>query len=146
MANPLRTQLTIAAEFPKHFFLENLAVRRDNSLLITVANRGELYYLPPPPPDALVEPLLLHTFSTLPGGIAELEPDLFVILNGNVYTTHDNYLHRLDLRGWTPGRPAKVDLVLAFPPTMIAGNGCCALSPTTLLVADSGHLRTDRPA
>lgn len=133
-----QARLTIAAQFPEHFFLENIAVRHNNSLLITVANRHELYYVPPPPRvGAEVEPVLLHTFDQLVGGIAELEPDVFAVLSGNVYTTHDNYLHRLDLRGWEPGSRVKPELLLSFPESVLGWNGCCALSETAILAADT---------
>jgi hypothetical protein len=131
------TRLTIAAPFPAHFFLENIAVRQDNSMLITVVQPKELYYLPPPHPDEEVEPVLLHTFDELTTGIAELEPDVFVVFTTNAYTTHENYLHRLDMRGWTPSAPAKPELIFTFPKATIALNGCCALSPKTVLAADS---------
>lgn len=136
MPSIVRTQLSVVSEFPEHFFLENIAVRHDNSMLVTVANRNALYYLPPPGSDA-VNPLLLHTFDAFAGGIAELEPDLFVVLTGNVYTTHDNYLHRLDLRGWTPIQPAVPERILAFPPALLGLNGCCALSSAMLFAADT---------
>jgi len=58
----------------------------------------------PPSPGADVEPVLLHTFDELTTGIAELEPDVFVVFTTNAYTTHENYMHRLDLRGWMPER------------------------------------------
>src|SRR5262245_62007267 len=99
-----QTRLSIAARFPPHYFLENIAVRQDNSMLITVVQPKELYYLAPPSPGADVEPVLLHTFDELTTGIAELEPDVFVVFTTNAYTTHENYMHRLDLRGWMPER------------------------------------------
>jgi hypothetical protein len=138
MSGTSSTQLSIAAEFPEHFFLENIAVRSDNSLLVTVANRHELYYVPPPTGLAsAVLPLLLHRFDALAGGIAELETDVFAVLTGNIYTTHDNYVHRLDLRGWFPGEPAVPEQILCFPPEMRGINGCCAVSPATLFAADT---------
>ena len=70
MSNILQARLTIAAEFPQHFFLENLAVRHDNSMLIAVVNRKELYYLPPPEAQPEMRPLLLHTFGALVSGIS----------------------------------------------------------------------------
>jgi len=132
-----QTRLTIAASFPAHFFLENLVVRQDDSMLITVVTRKELYYLPPPRPDAEVKPVLLHTFDELATGIAELEPDVFVVFTTNAYTTHENYLHRLNLRGWTPGAPGKPELIFTFPKATLALNGCCALTPRRILAADS---------
>ena len=41
-----QARLTTVAEFPKNYFLENLAVRTDNSILITAMNHGELWYVP----------------------------------------------------------------------------------------------------
>jgi hypothetical protein len=106
-------------------------------MLITVVTRKELYYLPPHRVGKQVEPVLLHTFGELATGIAELGPDIFVVTTGNAYTTHENYLHRLDLLGWTPGAPVVPELILTFPKEVLALNGCCALSPTTALAADS---------
>ncbi len=45
-------------------------------------------------------------------------------------------MHRLDLRGWKPGDPVKPEQVLALPKAMLAVNGCCSVSPETILVAD----------
>src|SRR6516165_11634650 len=136
-ARALQTRLTIAAQFPAHYFLENIAVRQDNSMLITVVQPKELYYLAPPSPGADVEPVLLHTFDELTTGIAELEPDVFVVFTTDAYTTHENYIHRLDLRGWMPGAPVKLELIFTFPKATLALNGCCALTPRMILAADS---------
>ena len=46
-----QAKLTVVAEFPEHFFLENMAVRADGSMLITVQNRKELWFVPAPSPD-----------------------------------------------------------------------------------------------
>jgi hypothetical protein len=35
-----QVRLSVAAEFPVHFFLENIAVRRDNSILISVGRKS----------------------------------------------------------------------------------------------------------
>lgn len=134
-SNP-HARLTVAASFLPHFFLENLVVRHDNSMLITAAMRKELWYLPPPRPNAQVDPMLLHAFEELATGIVELKPDIFIICTCNGYTTHENYLHRLDLRGWTPGQQVKPELIYAFPKRALALNGCCTLTPEIFLAAD----------
>jgi hypothetical protein len=134
---PHQARLTVAASFLPHFFLENLAIRHDNSILVTVATRKELWYLPPPREGAQVDPMLLHTFNELVSGIVEHEPDVFYICTGNAYTTHEAYLHKLDLRGWTPGTTAKPELVLTFPEEARGLNGSCLIAPDTLLIADS---------
>jgi hypothetical protein len=132
-----QVRLSIAAEFPVHFFLENIAVRHDNSMLISGVTQKQLYFLPPPRAGEVLKPTLLHAFGELVTGIAELEPDVFVVMTTNAYTTHENYLHRLDLRGWTSGAPVKPELILTLPKEVLALNGCCALSPRTALAADT---------
>ena len=57
-----QAKLTIVAEFPPHFFLENLAVRHDGSMLVTVQNRKELWFVSVPGDVLPVQPLLLQTF------------------------------------------------------------------------------------
>jgi hypothetical protein len=89
-------------ELPAHFFLENLVVRQDDSMLIVVT-RKEVYYLPLPRPNAEVKPVLLHAFDEPATGIAELEPDVFV-----VFTTMLIRRTRIIFTAWTcgGGRPA----------------------------------------
>jgi hypothetical protein len=129
--------LSIEAQFPKHFFPENIAVRHDDSKLVTLVKPHALYYIPPHRASGPLEPSLLHTFGELAGGIAELAPDIFIVISGNAYTTHENYLHRLDLRGWRPGAPVTVERIFTLPKAVLALNGCCALSETTILAADT---------
>ncbi len=114
-----------------------MAVRHDDSILVTAVTQKQLFYVPAPRADAEVKPLLLHAFGELTTGIAELEPDVFVVFTGNAYTTHESYLYRLDLRGWSPGAPIAPELILTLPKAVLAINGCCALGPTTLLAADT---------
>lgn len=127
---------TTVAEFPKQYFLENLAVRADNSVLIHVANKKELWYVPPSNGTTTVTPVLLHTYQENAGGIVELEPDVFALLTGNVYTTHECYLHRLDLRDWKAGTPISPTTVCQFPARARGVNGACLLRPGVVLVAD----------
>ena len=39
--NRSRTKLTTIAAFPRHYFLENVVIRGDNSMLVTVMNKQE---------------------------------------------------------------------------------------------------------
>jgi hypothetical protein len=134
---PHQAKLSVAASFLPHFFLENLAIRRDNSILVTVATRKELWYLPPPREGAPVDPMRLHIFDQFVSGIVEHKPDRFYICTGNAYTTHEAYLYRLDLAGWAPGATAKPELVLTFPKEARGLNGSCLIAPDTLLIADT---------
>ena len=131
-----QAKLTIVAQFPAKYFLENLVVRQDNSLLITVLNKNELWYVPPQVGDTEVEAVRIHTFEQPTTGIIEVEANVYVILCGNMYTTHESFAHHLDLRGWKPGSPVAVNLLCRFPEQARGLNGCCLLAPGVLLVAD----------
>jgi hypothetical protein len=131
-----QARLMTVAEFPEKYFLENLFVRSDNSVLVQVANRKELWYVPPADGDQVVEPIRLHTYEENAAGIVEIEPDVFLLLSGNVYTTHESFLHRLDLRNWKPGSPVSLELVCQFPERARGVNGACLLAPAIMLVAD----------
>ena len=131
-----QAKLTTVALFPAKSFLENLAVRDDNSVLVTSMNAMELWYVPPTTGSAQVEPLLLHIFEQPTTGIVEIEPDVFLVSTTNLYTTHESYLHRIDLRGWSPGAQLDTERVFQFPDTARGLNGSCLLAPGIVLIAD----------
>jgi hypothetical protein len=143
------------------YFLESLAVRADGSILVTVANRNELWYVPPADPDEQVDPVHLTTFSHSAMGIVEVAPDIFCIatspvveyqaavLAGHSFESRESYLHRLDMRRWAAGEPIKPETVLHFPEPARGLNGSCVIAPNTLLIADcfAGLIwRVDLPA
>ena len=147
--NAPQAKLTTVALFPRGYFLENLAVREDGSLLVTALNQRELWYVPPVTGALPVEPSRIHTFAELTTGIVEVEPDVFYISTSNLYTSHESYLHRLDMRGWTAGTPIGPELAFTFPGTARGLNGSCLLAPNVILVADcfaSLIWRLDLPA
>ncbi len=131
-----QAKITTVVTFPINYFLENLAVRSDNSLLVTVLNHKELWFIPSSESQPPV-PLLLCRFEQCAMGIFEVEPDLFVICSSNLWTTHDCFLHRLDLRGWSPGDPVQVRPLLELPSAALGLNGACLIAPGVALVADS---------
>ena len=133
---PRQAKLTTVALFPAKSFLENLAVRDDNSVLVTSMNAMELWYVPPTTGSAPVEPLLLHIFEQPTTGIVEIEPDVFLVSTTNLYTTHESYLHRIDLRGWRLGAQIDTERVFQFPDTARGLNGSCLLAPGVVLIAD----------
>lgn len=130
-------KLSTVATFPKNYFLENLAVRSDNSVLVTAFNHKELWYVPSSNDGQPVEPELLFTFSELPSGIVEVEPDVFYISVGDFYTWKESYLYRLDLNGWKPGQAVHPEAVLHFPQQARGLNGSCAIAPGIIMLADS---------
>ena len=131
-------QLTTVAQFPAGYFLENVAVRADGSMLVTALNKKELWYLPAPTTGTPVQPLLLHTFDQPPFDIVETTRDVFYVDTTNYLTDHASSLQRVDLRHWEPGMPVPVQPVLKFPSPVYALNGSDRLSPNVILVADSG--------
>jgi hypothetical protein len=131
-----RAKLTTVATFPTNYFLENLVVRSDNSILITALSQKELWYVPPSNGDSLVEPLHLFTFSQLAMGIVEAEPNVFYVSTSDIYRSHESYLHRLDLRDWVPGMAVTPEAVLHFPEPVRGLNGSCVVAPDVILIAD----------
>ena len=133
---PRQAKLTTVALFPVKSFLENLAVRGDNSILVTSMNARELWHVAPSAASMPVEPVLMHSFDQPTSGLVEVEPDVFLVSTSNAYTSHESFLHRLDLRGWRPGSPVRPDMVFRFPDTARGLNGSCLLAPCVVLIAD----------
>jgi hypothetical protein len=130
--------LTPVAYFPEGYFPENLAVRADGSVLVTMLQGGrkELWCVPRPEPHAEVPPVLVHTFENLILGIAEAEPDVFIVSLSDMYTTHESHLARVDLNGWTPGKPVKPEIIFTFDHRARGLNGSTMLGPGVLALAD----------
>jgi hypothetical protein len=142
-------KLATVAVFPPYYFLENLAVRHDGSILVTAALQKELWYIPPADAAGQSGPVLVHTFGQLASGIVEAEPDVFYISTSDGYTTYESFLHRLDLRHWAPGEPVRAETVLTFGEPAGGLNGSCLLAPGVIVLADSvaGLIwRVDLPA
>jgi sugar lactone lactonase YvrE len=130
-------ELTTIANFPAGYFLENLAVCADGSILVTALTQKELWYLPPPTTNLPVDPKLVCAFDYLATGIVEAEPGIFYVSTTDGYSTRASALTRLDLRGWTPGTPVTPEVVLQFPEPVGGLNGSCLIAPGVMLLADS---------
>ncbi len=128
--------LTPVAYFPEGYFPENLVIRSDGSILITVVFQRELWCLPGPEPRVDVGPVLVHTFDHPVTGIVEVEPDVFIVCLTEGYTTHEAHLARIDFNGWTPGDPVSPEIIFTFDERVRALNGCCLLGPGVMLIAD----------
>jgi len=129
--------LTPVAHFPERYFLENLAVRSDGSVLITVVVQKELWYVPSAGPGTEVSPVLVHTFENMVSGIVEVEPDVFVVSLSDAYTTHESHLVRIDFTSWAPGDPVDPEVIYTFDDDRVRGlNGACLLGPGVLALAD----------
>lgn len=134
---PLPT-VTVApvAVFPKKYFLENLAVRADGSVLITAVLQKELWYVPAAENGSLVDTVLVHRFDHPVTGIVEIAADVFVLSLTEAYTTHESLLVRVDLVGWVPGDPVTPETIYRFDDRVRGLNGACLLGPDVLAVAD----------
>jgi hypothetical protein len=135
-----QAKLTVVAEFPRHFFLENIAVRADGSILITVQNRKELWFVPTPGDPLPVQPLLLHTFEFNTGFIVEWKPERFLLGVADVYGTRQAKLYEIDLMDWTRGAQIAPHLLLEFPKPWVGLNGACLVAPNVLLAAGMAGL------
>ena len=101
-------KLRTVATFPKNYVLENLAVRSDNSVLVTAPTHKELWYVPSSKDGQPVEPELLFTFPQLATGIVEVEPNVFYISVGDFYGENPTFIVSI----WMP-----VSAVRQFIPT-----------------------------
>lgn len=135
-----QAELTVVAEFPEKFFLENMAVRSDGSMLVSVQNRKELWHIPAPGKDLPVAPTLLHGFEFNTAFVVEWQPDLFLLGVADVYETRQARLYAIDLRGWTPNQHIKPRLLLEFPRPWVGLNGGCMIAPNVLLAAGMANL------
>jgi hypothetical protein len=124
------------AFFPKTYFLENLAVREDESTLITAILQKELWWVPPAKPGEVVEPVLVHTFDHPVTGIAEIAPDVYIVNLTEAYTTYESHLVRIDFTGWKPGSPVSPETIYTFDERVRGLNGSCLLAPNVLVIAD----------
>ena len=138
MPLPPLPSVTLApvAFFPEKYFLENLAVRADGSILITAVLQKELWYVPPPQRDEMVEPVLVHTFDHPVTGVVEVAPEVFVISLTEAYTTGESSLARMDLTQWGPGDPVAPTTIYRFDDRARGLNGSCLLGPITMAIAD----------
>jgi hypothetical protein len=134
---PTRAKLTTVAVFPRYYSLDNLAVRRDGSILVTAAFQQELWYIPPADARPRAGRLLVHTFDQVASGLVETQPDVFHISTSNGHRAHESFLHRLDLRHWNPGEPVRAETVLQFGDPAGGLAGSCLLTPGVMVLADS---------
>jgi hypothetical protein len=133
--------ITTLAEFPEGYFLENLAVRSDGSVLVTAMSTKELWYVPTPENVPLpIKPILVHTFEKMTLFVVESEPDVFIVGTSDVYESHEAELYRIDLSRWRPGNPIAPELLLRFPEPHVGLNGGCLIASTVLFAAGAANL------
>jgi hypothetical protein len=144
MPNTFSKNTTLLYQFPNGTWIENIAVRSNNQLLLTLLSTPDLYAFDPSMPNS--KPALIHTFSnaTAVFGIAEYEPDVFAVSVGN-YTfragaTYGTFaMYKVDFSTCADNSTAKPSVSLIAPvPQAGLINGICALpnDPGALLLGD----------
>ncbi|KAL8898671.1 MAG: hypothetical protein Q9207_006588 [Kuettlingeria erythrocarpa] len=145
--HPLPLPVHVVHEFAKGTFVENIAVRRNGQVLVTlVAPRPDLYQVDP---LSTYPPILIHTFAGYTGafGIVEVDPDVFYVVVGNVsletlvFTPGASSVFEVDVRPFNPRKktPAVITKVADFAASTFL-NGATLLSRERgeILIADSG--------
>ncbi|KAF1958310.1 hypothetical protein CC80DRAFT_546551 [Byssothecium circinans] len=135
---------TLLHQFPNGTWVENIAVRHNNQLLLSLLTSPDLYILDPSTPNP--EPTLLHTFAnaTAVFGIAEYSPDVFAVSVGNYSFTSGSIagsyaIYRVDFTACTDDSRLNPRISLIAPvPDAVSINGICTLpsEPSTLLLGD----------
>ncbi|KAJ6442760.1 2-succinylbenzoate-CoA ligase [Purpureocillium lavendulum] len=143
-----KSHIETVFEFPNNSFVENLAVRPNGQILVTVLTSRELVLVDPQRPGHSV---LVHNFTDANGltGITEYEPDVFAVATGDYHFKTPNWgqgtwaLWSVDLRGVKVQNgalvpPPKVSKIVHVPESQLF-NGIALLSKKdkTLLVADT---------
>jgi len=141
---PLPLPVEIIYEFPPQTWVENLAVRSNGKVLVTLLTTPDLYQIDPSTPHSA--PILVHHFSEHKGlfGITETTPDIFYLVGGN-YSSADKAnpnpvgaydIYEVDLRN---GATNAVVTKIANLPNARLLNGMTTFCASTgiVLIADS---------
>jgi hypothetical protein len=136
-------------QFPNHTWLENVAVRSNGDLLVTVLIPNAALYQISDPSSAKPTVSLIHNFTSVDGllGISETKPDVFAVIGGNftapgVQVNGTFSAWEVDLSQGAHNHdnktPARVKLITAIKPAAFL-NGLETLprNPTTVLISDS---------
>jgi hypothetical protein len=148
--SPWKPSIQTIYQFPNETWIENIAVRSNGKLLVTLITTPDIYQVDP---FSATEPVLVHSFSNAASvlGIAEIEPDVFGVVVGNwstktFATTNGSYsVWKVDLRSFKydenrrVASNASVTEIASIPDASFL-NGLTLLSPSSpyLLIADAG--------
>lgn len=127
-------------QFPNDTWVENLAVRPNGSLLLTISTSPDLYLIHPLDSDP--KPRLIHHFSSSSwlAGITETDPNTYYVVGANATyqtlspTPGSNHVYRVH---FSPSSSPPEISVAATVKKAIWLNGLITLNPTTLLASDS---------
>lgn len=128
-------------EFPQNYFLENIAIRSNGGVLVTVHNRNELLYIDP---HFEPKPAVIYKFDQGVSGIVEVEHDEFYVSVGEVGKQGSYGVYKVDMSGFASDSHgdvtsnAVVEKVAAVPDALFL-NGSALLNREKgiILLADS---------
>ncbi|OIW28641.1 hypothetical protein CONLIGDRAFT_389394 [Coniochaeta ligniaria NRRL 30616] len=135
----------VVYQFPNHTWLENIFVRSNGDLLVTVLMPSAALIQISDPSSAEPTVSIVHNFTSVDGllGIAETKHDVFTVTGGNftgigaqVNGTFSAW--EVDLNGSDMYNNKNVNLITSMKPVAFM-NGLTSLpeNPTTVLIADS---------
>lgn len=130
----------IVHQFPLPTWLENLAVRPNGQILVTVTTAAQVYLVDPSKP-ASAAPVLIHDFAPKSAviGITEVRPDIFYVAVGKVdIFTFTNYpgtysIWEINMSGNTPAIRKVTDVPEA---NFLNGLTTLSIKDNTILAAD----------
>ena len=137
-------------QFPRPVWIENIAVRFNNDLLLTRLDAPELWLLNFESPDP--DPVLIHSFpfALAVTGIVEIAPDVFAVSVGNYTLATGPFrrswaVYRVDLNGWNSNTSSPVGTSplgavqvtkIADIPSAVYLKGMALLSERYILMSD----------
>lgn len=133
-------------EFSQNYFLENIAIRSNGGVLVTVHNRNELVYVDPhyPPQSKPAPAAVIYRFDAGVSGIVEVEHDQFYVSVGDIGKQGSYGVYRVDMSGFASDSHGNVtsnaDIKkVATVPNALFLNGSALLSREKgiILLADS---------
>jgi hypothetical protein len=140
--DPLLTTHTVH-QFPLPTWIENLAVRSNGQILLTILTKPELYLLDPSNPEKVT---LVHTFSEVGilSGIVEVEDDVFYVAGGNYSLDTFKAEHgsgriwEVDMKSFDTDSKATIKEIAHLPGSgLLNGMEVLKSSENTILLADS---------
>ncbi|KAF3936111.1 hypothetical protein ABW20_dc0110338 [Dactylellina cionopaga] len=128
----------VIAQFPEPVWLENIAVRSNGDLLVTLLQPNASIYQICNPSGREPHVSLVHTFTEVTSvlGISEISPDVFAVVGFNFTSPLPTAttVFSIDFN-----RPKPVIKTIVAIPEAVLPNGMTSLTntPTTILIADS---------
>jgi len=131
-------------QFPNTTWVENLAVRKNGNLLVTLLSAPELFQVDPASKGQ--QPQLVHQFANITAlsGIAEVEKGVFAVAGGNISlatlaSVKGSWsVFKVDMRSAKSPSSAKVTKIADIPEAQLL-NGMIPLDQSgNVLISDSG--------